>query len=192
MQIGCARASTLAQDNKIQIAVLKKAGCKKIFQENESGGRWDRPQLHRLLEQLREDDTVVVWKLDRLSRSLKNLLAVLDAIEGANANFRSLTESINTKTPAGRMMMQMVGSFAEFERAMLKERTRAGLDQARKTGRIGGRRTKLNVEQQTQIIKLVESGEQSGADATRLFKVHPSTVTRLMARHRSEQLSAKP
>ena len=91
---------------------------------------------------------VVVWKLDRLSRSLKDVLLVMEKIEKAGADFQSLTETIDTSTPAGRMMMQIVGSFAEFERAMLKERTKSGLDSARKEGRIGGRRAKLTVQQQ--------------------------------------------
>ena len=100
----------------------------------------------------------------------------------ARAGFRSLTEAIDTTTPAGRMMMQMVGAFAEFERAMLRERTKAGLDAARQEGRIGGRRPKLSARQQSEIRKMVSKGDKTGADAARLFKVHPATVSRLMAR----------
>ena len=99
-----------------------------------------------------------------------------------SAGFRSLTEAIDTTTPAGRMMMQMVAAFAEFERAMLRERTKAGLDTAREEGRIGGRRPKLTKQQQSEIQKMVARGEKSAADAARLFKVHPATVSRLMAR----------
>ena len=101
-----------------------------MFEEKASGGRWDRPELHRLLDHLRDGDVVVVWKLDRLSRSLKDVLHIMDRIADAGAGFRSVTENIDTTTPAGRMMMQMVGAFAEFERAMLRERTKAGLDSA--------------------------------------------------------------
>ena len=105
---------------------LKRAGCARIFSETASGGRWDRPELHRMLDQLRPGDVVVVWKLDRLTRSLKDLLLIMEKIDAAGAGFRSLTESIDTTTPAGRMMMQMVGTFAEFERAVIRERTTAG------------------------------------------------------------------
>jgi DNA invertase Pin-like site-specific DNA recombinase len=124
----------------------------------------------------------VVWKLDRLSRSLRDVLTIMERLGEAKAGFRSLTEAIDTTTPAGRMMMQMVGAFAEFERAMLKERTKAGLDLARQEGRIGGRRPKLTVQQQAEIRKMVSKGHKTAADAARLFKVHPATVSRLLAR----------
>jgi DNA invertase Pin-like site-specific DNA recombinase len=114
-------------------------GCRCLFEEAASGGRWDRPELHRLLDQLRDGDTVVVWKLDRLSRSLKDVLHIMERIAKAGAGFRSITENIDTTTPAGRMMMQMVGAFAEFERAMIRERTSAGIVTARAEGRVGGR-----------------------------------------------------
>lgn len=188
MRIGYARVSSQEQDTQAQITALEQAGCQKIFQEKASGGRWDRPELHRLLDQLRADDVVVVWKLDRLSRSLKDLLVTLERIESIGADFQSLTESIDTATPAGRMMMQMVGSFAEFERAMLRERTRHGMNEARKAGRVGGRRPKLTRRQQEEIVSLVVSGRKSSAEAARLFQVHPSTVGRLIARHQSTTL----
>ena len=189
MQIGYARVSTQDQDTNSQIQALKSAGCEIIFQEKASGGRWDRPELHRLIKQLRKGDIVVVWKLDRLSRSLKDVLILMEDITNAQAGFRSLTEAIDTTTPAGRMMMQMVGSFAEFERAMLRERTMHGLAAARKEGRTGGRRPKLTQQQQKEIVELVTSGRKTGADAARLFQVHPSTVVRLLARHRPQTTS---
>src|SRR6201984_794280 len=126
------------QTNTLQARARRAAGCRRIFEEAASGGRWDRPELHRLLDQLREGDTVVVWKLDRLSRSLKDVLHIMEPIGIADAGFRSSTENIDTTPPAGRMMMQMVGAFAEFERAMIRERTSAGLAAARAEGRIGG------------------------------------------------------
>ncbi|QST30814.1 recombinase family protein (plasmid) [Escherichia albertii] len=188
MLIGYARVSTQEQDTQAQISALKSAGCELIFQEKSSGGRWDRPELQRLLQQLRKDDQVIVWKLDRLSRSLKDLLLTLEKIENTGADFRSITENIDTSTPAGRMMMQIVGSFAEFERAMLRERTRNGLEAARQDGRVGGRRPKLTSQQQKEIVSLVTSGQKTGADAARLFRVHPSTVVRLLARHRMTEI----
>ena len=142
MLIGYARVSKGDdQSTAAQKRALKEAGCDRLFEEAASGGRWDRPQLHRMLDHLRPNDIVVVWKLDRLSRSLKDLLHILEKLEAAGAGFRSLTESIDTTTPAGRMMMQMVGSFAEFERAMIRERTSGWPGpEARAAGRIGAAR----------------------------------------------------
>ena len=140
MLIGYARVSTDDQDTAAQVAALQAAGCERIFREKASGGRWERPQFLRLLNQLRAGDVVVVWKLDRLSRSLRDVLTIMEQLAEAGAGFRSLTETIDTTTLAGRMMMQMVGAFAEFERAMLRERTQAGVDAARQQGRVGGRR----------------------------------------------------
>jgi len=182
MLIGYARVSTDDQDTAAQVAALKAAGCERILREKASGGRWDRPELHRLLDQLRKGDVLVVWKLDRLSRSLRDVLIIMERLAEAKAGFRSLTEAIDTTTPAGRMMMQMVGAFAEFERAMLRERTKAGLDAARAEGRIGGRRPKLSPQQQIEIRKMVTRGDKTAADAARLFKIHPATVSRLLAR----------
>lgn len=182
MLIGYARVSTNDQETATQVAALKAAGCERIYREKASGGRWDRPELHRLLDELRKGDVLVVWKLDRLSRSLREVLTIMERLGECSAGFRSLTEAIDTTTPAGRMMMQMVGAFAEFERAMLRERTKAGLDAAREDGRIGGRRPKLTEQQQSEIRKMVTRGDKSAADAARLFKVHPATVSRLLAR----------
>ena len=178
MLIGYARVSTQDQDSAAQIAALESAGCEIIFQERASGSRWARPELQR------PNHVVVVWKLDRLSRSLKDLLILMERIDQAGAGFRSLTEAIDTTTPAGRMMMQIIGSFAEFEREMLRERTRSGLDAARKQGRIGGRRPKLSPEQQKEIVHLVTSGRKTAAQAARLFDVHPSTVSRCLNRNK--------
>ena len=145
------------QNNALQTRALRAAGCRRLFEETASGGRWDRPELHRLLDQLREGDTVVVWKLDRLSRSLKDVLHIMEQIGNAGAGFRSITENIDTTTPAGRMMMQMVGAFAEFERAMIRERTSAGLAAARAEGRVGGRRKKLDASKRREIAESVVS-----------------------------------
>jgi DNA invertase Pin-like site-specific DNA recombinase len=114
MLIGYARVSTNEQDTANQATALKSAGCERIFREKASGGRWDRPELHRLLDQLRKGDVLVVWKLDRLSRSLRDVLTIMEQIAEAKAGFRSLSEAIDTTSPAGRMMMQMLGSFAEY------------------------------------------------------------------------------
>jgi len=171
MLLGYARVSKGdEQNNALQAKALRAAGCRKLFEESASGGRWDRPELHRMLDQLREGDTVVVWKLDRLAE--------------AGAGFRSVTENIDTTTPAGRMMMQMVGSFAEFERAMIRERTSAGLAVARAEGRVGGRRKKLDATKRREIAESVITGRKSGADMARLYNVSQPTVSRIVAQYR--------
>ena len=191
MLIGYARVSTNEQDTTAQAFALKAAGCERIFREKATGGRWNRPELQRLLDHLRKGDVLVVWKLDRLSRSLRDVLTIMERIQEAKAGFRSLTEAIDTTTPAGRMMMQMIGSFAEFERAMLRERTRAGLESARGEGRIGGRRPKLLPQQQTEVLKMVTQGKKTAADAARLFNVHPATIGRLLARASGDAAASK-
>src|SRR3954471_9280814 len=131
-------------------------------------------------------DTLVVWKLDRLSRSLKDLLHILERVEAVGARFRSLTEAIDTSGPAGRMLMQMLGSFAEFERAMVRERTRAGLKAATARGRNGGRQPKLTPEQKTEILDGLGSGRKSAADLARLFGCTGATISRLAAQMRAD------
>jgi DNA invertase Pin-like site-specific DNA recombinase len=190
MLLGYARISKADdQDTAAQVDVLKAAGCRRVFEEKASGGRWDRPELHRLLDQLREGDMVVVWKLDRLSRSLKDLLHILEQVEAAGAGFRSLTEAIDTAGPAGRMMMQMLGAFAEFERAMVRERTRAGLQAAPSRGRKGGRRPKLTPEQKTEILDMLASGRKTAAEIGRIFRVHRATISRVAAEARTAPAS---
>ncbi len=185
MLIGYARVSKGdEQSNEAQARALIEVGCKRIFREEASGGRWEWPELHRMLDHLREGDTIVVWKLDRLSRSLKDVLHIMERIETAGAGFRSLTEAIDTTTPAGRMMMQMVGSFAEFERAMIRERTSAGLALARSEGRIGGRRKKLNPKMRLEIAESVLSGRKSAAEMARLYEISQPTVSRIVTEYR--------
>ena len=130
MHIGYARVSTDDQHTANQIEQLEKAGCERVYRENASGGRWDRPELQDCLKHIRKGDTLVVWKLDRLTRSLSDLLRILAKVDEAGAGFRSLTESIDTTQPAGRLMMNMLGSFNQFERE------------------IGGGRYKLSASQQ--------------------------------------------
>lgn len=184
--IGYARVSKGdEQSNAAQRRALDDAGCRKVFEETASGGRWDRPQLQTMMDHLREGDVVVVWKLDRLTRSLKDLLHLMEQIEAAGAGFKSLTEAIDTTTPAGRMMMQMVGSFAEFERAMIRERTSAGLAQARAEGRVGGRRPKLTKQQRIDVVENVSSGRKTGAQMARLYNVSEPTISRILAAARA-------
>lgn len=180
MRIGYARVSTDGQDTAAQVEALRGAGCERIYEERASGGRWDRPELHRLLDQLRPGDTVVVWKLDRLSRSLKDLLTLIDQIERSKATFRSLTESVDTTGPAGRMLVQMLGAFAEFERSLVGQRTRAGLEAARSRGTRLGRKRALVGAAREEALRMLGEG-RSSADVARVFGVHRSTVARMWA-----------
>ena len=181
--LGYARVSKADdQDTAAQVKALRQAGCKRIFEEKASGGRWDRPELHKALGQLREGDVLVVWKLDRLSRSLKDLLRIMEQVHEAGAGFRSVTEAVDTTTSAGRMVMQMLGSFAEFERSMVRERTRAGLAAARDRGVKLGRPSKLSLHQQQEVLRAVRDGSKTAADAARLFGLHRSNITRLLDR----------
>jgi DNA invertase Pin-like site-specific DNA recombinase len=142
------------------------------------------------LDQLREGDILVVWKLDRLSRSLKDLLHILEKIAEADAGFRSITEHVDTTTAAGRMMLQMLGAFAEFERSMVRERTRMGLQAARERGRVGGRKAKVKPNQRTEILRMVNSGNKTAAEAARLFGLHRSSISRLISQARAEEVAA--
>jgi DNA invertase Pin-like site-specific DNA recombinase len=181
MLLGYARVSKGDdQTNLLQAKALRAASCRRVFEEAASGGRWDRPELHRMLDQLRAGDTIVVWKLDRLSRSLKDVLHIMERIAQAGAGFRSITESIDTTTPAGRMMMQMVGSFAEFERAMIRERVKSGLERAKAQGKMLGRPST-----QPEKVEAIKAGLQAGgAGIIRLAKLHGvgvGTVQRIKA-----------
>lgn len=157
---GYARVSMQTQDLDLQMDALQKYGLEdeNIFVEKISGKlkSAERPQLDVCLKMLRAGDTLVVWKLDRLGRSLHDLVNILSALEEKNVHFHSLTEAINTKTPTGKLMFHLVASFAEFERNISKERTLAGLESARKRGIVGGRRLKLNKNQQIALVAMYE------------------------------------
>src|SRR3984893_4242895 len=169
MNIGYARVSMEEQDPNGQIKELQKAGCKQVHKEYASGGRWDRPELQHILRHIQKGDVLVVWKLDRLTRSLSDLLRILKTLEDVGAGFRSLTEAIDTITPVGRMLMQVLGSFAEFERAILKERTKLGLARARAEGRIGGNRAKLTPKQQSEALKILAPGDRTQSEVAEIF-----------------------
>ena len=179
---GYARVSTVEQDTGAQLTALEKI-CDEVVEETASGGQTDRPQLRALLGRLQPGDVLVVYKLDRLSRSLKDLLTFLEQIESAGAGFRSLTEAVDTTTAAGRMLMQMLGAFAEFERAMIKERTAAGLVAARKRGVRLGRRPALTQEQ-SELVRALDAQGKSQREIARILKVSQSTVGRAI-RHPS-------
>ncbi len=152
MQIGYIRVSTNDQNTDLQRNALNCAGCELIFEDKISGTKSARPGLKKLLRTLSEGDTLVVWKLDRLGRSMKHLITLIEELREKGVNFRSLTDSIDTSTPMGRFFFHVMGALAEMERELIVERTLAGLAAAREQGRIGGRRPKLTKEQHEQIV----------------------------------------
>jgi DNA invertase Pin-like site-specific DNA recombinase len=189
MHIGYARVSTDGQtkSTEAQILELKAAGCELIYQENESGGRRERKELNKALDHLRRGDVFIVTKLDRLTRSLVDLLSILKKIDAAGAKFRSLGEAFETESPAGRMLMQMVGVFAEFEREIIKERVKKGLAHARANGRIGGGRYKLSTEEQAEAKRLILVEGKSQGFVAEKYGVDRSTVSRMMTEVRLKE-----
>ena len=139
MLVGYARISTSDQSPALQRDALETAGCERIFEETASGAKGDRPQLQAALDWIREGDTLIVWRLDRLARSIRQLIETVEDLGGRGIGFRSLTEAIDTTTAGGRLVFHVFGALAEFERNLIVERTRAGLDAARARGRVGGR-----------------------------------------------------
>ncbi|MDQ2104429.1 recombinase family protein [Azospirillum isscasi] len=181
MKLGYCRVSTDDQHLDAQRAALTAAGVERIYEEKESGGRWDRPVLHELLRSLRPGDEVLVVRLDRLSRSVRDTLTILERIGEVGAGFRSLTEGIETVSPAGRMLTTMLAAFAEYERAILRQRTRDGLAAAKRRGSCLGRRQKLSPVQRQAVIQNVTAGTWTRAEAARIMDVDPATITRVMA-----------
>ncbi len=158
MLIGYARVSTQDQNLDLQIEALAKAGCQKTFDDKISGSRAERPGLTQALEMLREGDTLVVWKLDRLGRSVKNLVDLVGDLHKKGVQFKSLTDAIDTGTPSGRFFFHVMASLAEMERELTVERTRAGLEIARQLGRLGGRKRQMTDSKIKSAKKLLASG----------------------------------
>jgi DNA invertase Pin-like site-specific DNA recombinase len=158
MLIGYARVSTQDQNLDLQREALTKAGCQKIFDDKMSGSRAERPGLSKALELLREGDALVVWKLDRLGRSVKNLVDLVAELHKQGVQFKSLTDAIDTGTPSGRFFFHIMASLAEMERELTVERTRAGLEVARQLGRKGGRKRQMTDSKIESAKKLLANG----------------------------------
>jgi DNA invertase Pin-like site-specific DNA recombinase len=178
---GYARVSTSEQETTLQLDALKRAGVRKVYQEKRSGVA-SRPVLAALIARLRCGDKVVVYKIDRFARSLIDLLSILQRIEASGASFQSLTEPIDTNTGAGRMMMHMLGAFAEFERGIIRERCMAGQASAMARGIHCGRPRGLSPGTEADIVKLFNSRWYTLATLARMFDCHPSTVKRAVYR----------
>ena len=158
MRIGYARISTDDQDLSLQMLALEQAHCEKIFTDKVSGNQADRPGLKAAFSHLRDGDTMVVWKLDRLGRGLKGLIDLIAKLENQKIHFQSLTDQIDTSTPAGRFFFHVMASLAQMERELIIERTQAGLAAARKKGRIGGRKRLMTESKIEAAKKLFEAG----------------------------------
>jgi DNA invertase Pin-like site-specific DNA recombinase len=183
--IGYARVSTHDQNLDLQLAALNAAGCEKIYQDKISGTRAARPGLDQALEMLRGGDTLVVWKLDRLGRSVKQLVDLVGVLAGRGVNFKSLTDSIDTGTPSGRFFFHVMASLAEMERELMVERTQAGLAAARKQGRTGGRRRRMTDGKISAAKKLLADGvaprdvaKSLGVSIPTLYRWVPAAVSR--------------
>ena len=185
MNIGYARVSTQDQKPDLQTDALEKAGCEKIFIEKASGAQRDRPELKAALDYIRAGDTLVVWKLDRLARSIKQLIETVEALEKRGIGFRSLTENVDTTTSSGKLIFHIFASLAEFERSIIRERTKAGLDAARARGKTGGRPPALT-EKDIQVAKaMLADTEITVEEVAKRLKVAPSTLYRHLPGGRS-------
>ena len=176
MLIGYARISTHEQNLNLQRDALEKAGCERIYVEQVSGSKSSRPELKKTMEMLREGDTLVVWRLDRLGRSLKHLIELITELEKGRIGFRSLTESMDTTTNNGKLVFHIFGALAEFERNLIRERTQAGLAAARVRGRRGGRPPALDDKQKAMAINLYNSGEHSVEEICQTMDISRQTL----------------
>jgi len=178
MLVGYARVSTQDQNPALQLDALKAAGCEKMFVEKASGAQRDRPELSAALDYLRAGDSLVVWKLDRLARSLKQLIETVELLESRSIGLRSLTEAIDTTTAGGKLIFHVFGALAEFERSIIRERTKAGLEAARARGKKGGRPPSLDAKDLAAAKAMLSDSEITMEDVAKRLRVAPSTLYR--------------
>jgi DNA invertase Pin-like site-specific DNA recombinase len=181
MKIGYARVSTDAQETHLQMDALKRAKCSRIYEEKASGAKADRPELMKLLDNARKGDVVVVWKLDRLARSIRQLIDTTTMLNERGVELHSLTENINTTTPSGKLTFHIFAALAEFERDILRQRVNAGLKAARRRGRIGGRPKALDEAGLKKARALLRSGDYSKAQVAKELEVSRHTLWRALA-----------
>lgn len=178
MILGYARVSTDDQNLDAQTDALTAAGAGRIYADRIGGTKRQRPELNRMLDQLRDGDVVVVTKYDRLARSLRDLLDIVEAIRERGAGFRSLAEDIDTTTPAGRLVFHVFASIAQFERERISERTREGLEAARRRGRVGGRPPALSPAQRLEVRRMRDEELRPLTEIAQLFRVSVKTIRR--------------
>ena len=183
MLVGYARVSTQDQNLELQIDALEKAGCEQIFKEKLSGkNAKDRPELKQCRRMLRNGDTLVVWRLDRLGRSLKDLITIISDLETKGIGFSSITESIDTTTSSGKLIFQIFGALAEFEHNLISERTKAGLAAARARGRKGGRKPKMSKSDVKKAAAMLTNPDITKIEVSKHFKVSRVTLNASLVR----------
>jgi DNA invertase Pin-like site-specific DNA recombinase len=187
MLVGYARVSTQDQRPELQLDALGAAGCARVFEEKASGAQRDRPQLLAAIDFMRPGDTLAVWKLDRLARSVRQLIDTVEGLEARGIGFRSLTEAIDTTTPGGKLVFHIFGALSEFERAIIRERTVAGLEAARARGRRGGRPPALTPDDLAAARALLRDPQITVAAVARRLGVAPSTLYRHLPGGRGAQ-----
>jgi DNA invertase Pin-like site-specific DNA recombinase len=180
MFVGYARVSLPEQHVALQTDALQRAGCERLYTDTVSGGQAERPGLHTALEVLRDGDTFVVWKLDRLGRSLSHLVETVHALHQQGIHFKSLQENIDTTSGAGKLVFHLFAALAEFERDLIRERTRAGLAAARERGKLGGRPKALRPHQAARVRALYNARELSVPEICGLFGIGKTTVYRYL------------
>lgn len=180
MIFGYARVSTLEQNLDRQTDALKVSGAEKIFKEKITGTKEDRPQLNKMIEQLRSGDIIVIESLSRLGRSTRNLISLMEKLNGMGVNVISLKESINTTTPTGKLIFTMFSAFAQFERDIIVERTKEGLESARARGRVGGRKEKLDQRAKETVFDLYKAKKMSVGDICKMFGISKPTLYRII------------
>ncbi len=180
-RVGYARVSTGAQDLALQIDALEKAGCVKIFTDQASGAKASRPGLDAALEYLRPGDTLVCWKLDRVGRSTSHLIALIGDLRDREVGFASLTEAIDTGTAAGELLFTVMAALAQFERSLIQERTRAGLEAARSRGAKPGRKPSLSRDQVAVVRSMHRAGSHSVSGIAAVVGVSRATVYRALS-----------
>jgi DNA invertase Pin-like site-specific DNA recombinase len=181
MKIGYARVSTEEQNLDLQLHALKASGCTSVYKDSGvSGAAAERPGLARALARIGHGDVLVVWKLDRLSRSLRQLIEIIDDLGKAGAGFLCIDNDINTTTPGGRLVFQMMGALAEFEREMIRSRTRAGMQAAKRRGVHLGRPAKLTAREIKHAREMIENGGKTQGEIAALFGVAPKTLWRAL------------
>jgi len=194
MKVGYARVSTRDQHLALQLDALRKAGCRQIYEEVVSGARAERPVLQQTLAHLREDDVLMIWKLDRLGRSLRHLIEVVTDLAQRGIGFQSLQEQLNTTTSTGKLVFHMFGALAEFERDLIRERTQAGLVAARARGRLGGRPRGLSKQAEATALAaetLYREGKLSVAQIAEKLSIAKSTLY-VYLRHRGVAIGSSP
>ena len=180
MKVGYARVSTLDQNLDLQTDALKKEGCKEIFEDHASGAKADRDGLRKALEFMREGDTLVVWKLDRLGRSLRHLIDVINRLNNNKMYFKSVQESIDTASSGGKLIFHVFGALAEFERDMIRERTLAGIEAAKRRGKIGGRPKKMDKKKIALARTMHDDPSNSVNDICEILNISKSTLYRYL------------